>query len=41
MNTTSRLGAIALAFSITIGGAAVTVPAATAHSTGLSFRFKL
>jgi hypothetical protein len=35
MNTTSRLGAIALAFSITIGGAAVTVPAAMAHSTGI------
>jgi hypothetical protein len=35
MNTTSRLGAIAFAFAITIGGAAVTVPAATAHSTGI------
>jgi hypothetical protein len=35
MNTTSRLGAVALAFSITIGGAAVAVPAAMAHSTGI------
>ena len=35
MSTMSRIGAVALAVSITIGGAAVTVPAAVAHDTGI------
>jgi hypothetical protein len=34
MSTTSRLGAAVLAVSITLGGAAMTVPAG-AHSTGI------
>ena len=35
MSSMSRIGAVALAVSITIGGAAVTVPAAVAHTTGI------
>jgi hypothetical protein len=35
MSSMSRIGAVAFAVSMTIGGAAVTVPAAVAHDTGI------